>query len=266
MHAIQLEVPLFPASFPHNGTIPTPWLLSDTTFPQGETTMHGVMRPVLTQLPGYSFLALRAEAAALYQKATWLTSQYQPDMPNIDGFNVELLNLDQTIDHFTSKLLLVECRNPEDARDMLVLPAANSAADVLDTVNISQLEFLDPIVSILWTTVCKTLVDEIVKLKQFSTSSVSNDVHLLTGNLDRIAAVMAMLSRTSPLMRSQYDEVQQMRANCMTKEPLYLMLFPAYACLTIATPLHRYVWFPSAEKSCMDLTLIDVIVMLIFLC
>ncbi|GBE87925.1 hypothetical protein SCP_1201510 [Sparassis crispa] len=203
---------------------------------------------------GTSSLALHAKAAALYERATRLSSHWSPTMANAEEFFANVALLDSVIDHFTASLRPIEAAtSPHVARDLLVthslaraatiqlyarlseaatgprgtkkLIAAKASAALLNNINLNHSVYINPILAMIWTTVCRVLIEELSRLRPGWTSSL-----LLVGNesasadplqnmlaaqaqlndaLENIFRAMSVFSRTSPVMASQLTKIRQ---------------------------------------------------------
>ncbi|KAI1798255.1 hypothetical protein LXA43DRAFT_19782 [Ganoderma leucocontextum] len=229
--------------------VTTPWPLAPEAYEQGMLVpRHGgnysmedfVRGAVEDSNEDFSPLALRAKAAALYDRAIYVSSQYRVDMPNRDDFLNCFNTLDSIIERFHRQLIAIRNRKPDDMRELLVsrtfacaaaiqlhsvfsgsqpmlwkktVCIAVSASRALDIVNINQYRHLDPVIAILWSTICKVLMAEIGRVKQGATPVIQEDLTGVTSSLDRIMATMGILSSTCPLMGTHLAEIHQARAS-----------------------------------------------------
>ncbi|OBZ66214.1 Chromatin structure-remodeling complex protein RSC30 [Grifola frondosa] len=241
--------------------IDTPWPLEMSQYEEGgmlldlrssrtvHTFLHGpAAHPVGD---GISHLALHAKASALFERATCLASQWTPTMPDTTNFYGNFMALDSVIDQFTASLLPLEFVVDDDiARTSLVtytfaraatiqlhsnfkepnrigeskdVAAAKAAVAALDTLNVSEWSFVDPILAILWTAVCRVLIGEILRLHSMETDSSSGadiaaagsdlprtqEVDMLRTMLQKVFAAMNTFRNASPVMGDQVAVVQR---------------------------------------------------------
>ncbi|KAI0635147.1 hypothetical protein C8Q77DRAFT_1156484 [Trametes polyzona] len=242
-----------PPSICHRGRagilVTTPWPLAIEAYEQGTIVpQRGYYYSVHEFALGgvdesgedFSRLALRVKAAALYESALYVISQYQPNMPNRNEFFALFNGLDGAIEAFHRRLAAIRSTNPDDARELLVartlscvaaiqlhsvfanqqptsrqkaLSVAIAAVRALDLVDVNQCRHLDSVVAMLWSVVGKALLKEIRNLRQSGVPIRQEDMARLVTPLDRIMAAMTALAYYSPLMASQLAELQQERAS-----------------------------------------------------
>ncbi|PIL27471.1 transcription factor [Ganoderma sinense ZZ0214-1] len=226
--------------------VTTPWPLPSEAYDQGIVVpRHGgnysmedyVRGAVDDSNEDFSPLAIRAKAAALYDRAIYVSSQYRVDMPNRNDFLNYFNSLDSKIERFHRQLVAVKDRRPDDMREVLVsrtfacaaaiqlhavfsstqpmswkktICVAVSASRALDIVDINQYPHLDPVIAILWSTICKVLITEMDRVKHGATPA-QEDLAGVTLSLDKIMATMGVLSTTCPLMGTHLAEIHQAR-------------------------------------------------------
>ncbi|KAH8108078.1 hypothetical protein BXZ70DRAFT_914071 [Cristinia sonorae] len=182
-----------------------------------------------------SMLALRAKAATLFERATRLASQWSHAIPDFDGFYVQVYQLDAVLRSFAASLPSLDrpevSENIELAAHLLVtrtyvlvaairlhnhleapltssieerpdLIAAKEAADAIDSVRLSELPFLDPILAMLWSVIARVFIDN---LKLVGPDPSRQSLLLYLG---RIMNTMALYTHTSALMASQMTLLQ----------------------------------------------------------
>ncbi|KAI0955774.1 hypothetical protein AcV7_006349 [Taiwanofungus camphoratus] len=241
--------------------IDTPWPLEIEDYEHGGLPAgllgSRTMQTFLHDLPtntvnGTSSVALRAKAAAVFERATYLASQWTPNVANVEQFSLQFVVLDNLIDRFTASLLPIHVSADRFvARDLLCthtlarvatiqlhrnfspteglaeskeLVAAKAASAVLNSVNLAELTYVDPIFAILWTAVCRTLIGESSRLRiaWMSHSQLGDEAagghqlrrveakhNQVAAALQKVMAAMASFSNTSPLMATQASIVQQ---------------------------------------------------------
>ncbi|KAH9918952.1 uncharacterized protein B0H18DRAFT_1120056 [Fomitopsis serialis] len=209
------------------------------------------MSPEITQ--GTSPMALRAKASALFERASRLASQWTPAMAYVEQFAAEFFVLENIIEQFIAALPPLHGAVEQGiARDLLVthtfalvasmqvlsalrqgqnggpgrdLEAARRAITAFDSVNLGALAYVDPIMAVLWTAVCRVLIGEIVRLRMIWTSTslladqaaagahqqqhVEADHDGLIAALQKVLTAMTTFAQTSPLMALEAAKVRQ---------------------------------------------------------
>ncbi|KZT12150.1 uncharacterized protein LAESUDRAFT_168775 [Laetiporus sulphureus 93-53] len=196
-------------------------------------------------------LILQAKAAALFERATRLTAEWTADT-DLERYAIEFVLLDDMIDRFItmvepmhtssggtmSRTLLTTLTLAHAATIRLHeklqhsgslsgkkdVRAAKAASVALVSIASEQLPFLNPIITILWTIVCRVLVREKARLRELWTSSsaaqrvLASEASLQTiqaahadtsSVLSSLTAVMSVYGRTSPFMATQAIRMQQ---------------------------------------------------------
>ncbi|KAH9919498.1 uncharacterized protein BXZ73DRAFT_92090 [Epithele typhae] len=181
--------------------------------------------------------ATRIKACAIYDHAVYVTSQFRPDMPDRDGFMVRYQAADALVQRVHGALVALRPRTPDDRREVLVsrtflcaaaiqlhapfasaqpaawqrsICAATAAARALEIVDLNQTPHLDPVVAILWTHICRTLVSEMRRVRRGAAPILAADERRVATSLEKIMSSMTLLSLTSALMASQLAEIQQL--------------------------------------------------------
>ncbi|OJT07742.1 hypothetical protein TRAPUB_1334 [Trametes pubescens] len=230
--------------------VTTPWPLATEAYEQGTIlpsrgynySIHDFVRgaPIDESADDFSRLAIHAKAAALYESALYVSSQYRHDMPNRSEFLAQFTALDTHIEGFHRLLAGIRNRGPDDTRELLTsrtlvcvaaiqlhsafaaqqstsrqksLGVAIAAARALDLVDLNQYRHLDSVVAMLWGTVSRALLEEIRRLIQSAAPVRQEDVARITTSLDRVMGAMSSLAYNSPLMATQLSEIQQARAS-----------------------------------------------------
>ncbi|KAH9945112.1 uncharacterized protein BXZ73DRAFT_73316 [Epithele typhae] len=189
-----------PPHFNHNGShVDTPWPLEMAQYEAGgmppgfrsSLTINNFLVGGATAPTSVmeSKLSLRAKAATLFERATHLSAQWTSPTVDRNEFFARYVALDALIDRFTSSLPPIDRSTPDAALTCLVthtlayaatiqirssfkpldrmndhkdLAAAEAAATVLENLNLPPTN-IDPILAILWTAVCRTLIGEILR-------------------------------------------------------------------------------------------------------
>ncbi|KAI0696778.1 hypothetical protein C8T65DRAFT_743467 [Cerioporus squamosus] len=230
-----------------NIQITTPWPLATAAYEQGMLVPHGGNYTTEDFLRGavddsneaFSPLAIRAKACALQDRAIYVSSQYRVDMPNRNEYLARFGALDTLIERYHRQLAAIGNRSPEDMRELLVARTFTCAAAIqlhstfssqqlmswqktvcvavaagraLDVVNVNQVSHLDPVLAVLWSTICKVLVNELRRVLQSASPVRQEEVTNITSSLDKITGAMTILSANSLLMGQHLAEIQQARA------------------------------------------------------
>ncbi|KAL7279257.1 hypothetical protein ACG7TL_007098 [Trametes sanguinea] len=198
-----------------------------------------------------SQLALRAKAATLFERATALASEWSAADLDRNEFYGRFVAVDGLIDRFSASLPPVDrSSNAEVALTLLVTHtlaraatiqlrsnfkahermndgkdfiAAQAAARSLESFNVA-FNYVDPILAILWTAVCRVLIGEILRTPAAqapssprtyaavaaSASSSSSRApapqrEAIRAMLDRVLAAMNRFRETCPLMGMLHD-------------------------------------------------------------
>ncbi|RPD65437.1 hypothetical protein L226DRAFT_567324 [Lentinus tigrinus ALCF2SS1-7] len=247
MWAAAMNTPSVCQSGRTNIQITTPWPLATGAYEQGMVVPHSGNYSVEDFLRGavddsnedFSPLAIRVKSCGLHDRAIYIAQQYRVDMPNRNEFLARFGALDTLIERYHRQLAGIRNRSPEDMREVLVartitctaaiqlhstfsshqpmswqktVCVAVAAGRALDVVNVSQGLHLDPILAVLWSTICKVLVGELRRVLQSATPVRQEEVANITSSLDKITATMTTLSANSPLMGQHLAEIQQARA------------------------------------------------------
>ncbi|KAI0371911.1 hypothetical protein BV20DRAFT_964552 [Pilatotrama ljubarskyi] len=228
--------------------ITTPWPLAIEAYEQGIVIpRHGYNYSVLDFAQGgaddsgeeFSRLALRVKAAALLSSALYVSAQYRPDLSNRGQFFAQFTALDGLIENFHRQLAAIRNGRPDDMRELLVcrtlacvaaiqlhsvfaihqptsrqksLTVAVASARALDIIDVNQYRHLDPVIAMLWAIICKTLVEEMRRLRHSAVAVRQEDMVRITTSLDGIMRAMASLAPGIPLMASHLAEIQQAKA------------------------------------------------------
>ncbi|KAI0367956.1 hypothetical protein BV20DRAFT_1054354 [Pilatotrama ljubarskyi] len=199
-----------------------------------------------------SQLTLRAKAATLFEKATILATEWSSANTDRNEFYGRFVALDGLIDRFIASLPPIDrSTNPDLALTSLVthtlaraatiqlrsnfkdhdrmndgkdFVAAQAAALMLENTNIAS-NNVDPILSILWTAVCRVLIGEMLRpapqapslprpatyasVAAYATAGPSSargpQRDAIRAMLDRVLAAMNRFRETSPLMGMLHD-------------------------------------------------------------
>ncbi|KZT67106.1 hypothetical protein DAEQUDRAFT_714018 [Daedalea quercina L-15889] len=245
-------------------SIDTPWPMEADDYPSGrfppgvrgsQTVDEFIRGNPQNDRGGASRAALYAKAATLLGRSTMLSKQWSSTAADAERFAAEFVNLDGLVDRFAHALAPVETApDPQTASKLLLVhtlacvasiqlhkgfrqgdaPIANkdygTALDVtlaLDAINPAQVTFVNPIFAILWTSVSRALIAEMVRLRgvwasasvQVGHSSAGDELQIVENEhskvvaaLAKITATMTALSSACPLMASQAAKIDQMVA------------------------------------------------------
>ncbi|KZT10470.1 uncharacterized protein LAESUDRAFT_755967 [Laetiporus sulphureus 93-53] len=237
--------------------VDTPWPLDIEEYEyggmhpgvQGSRTAQAFLEDVVPDAEGISSLARLAKGAALFERATRLASQWTPAMVYVEQFATDFLVLDSVIDQFVASLPPIETAPTQNGARTLLLTytfalaatiqvhgtlkqtgggtaqekdvaAAHAAAAALDGIDLAQLPFVDPILAILWTSVCRVLIGEVARVRVLWTSALLHDGDTAAATLEaehdghltalhKILDAMAALAPAAPLMAVQAAKIRQ---------------------------------------------------------
>jgi len=91
------------------------------------------------------------------------------------------------------------------------LAAAAAAVAALNGVNLQEMQYIDPIMSILWFNVCQVMLLELRRLPVGRRTDGQWDG--IVNSLNRIIAAMSVFAPQCPLMQSQMLQIRQMMAS-----------------------------------------------------
>ncbi|CCL99476.1 uncharacterized protein FIBRA_01494 [Fibroporia radiculosa] len=234
--------------------IDTPWPLRTEDYEAGilatnmrsSRTVESFLCETIALPPhATSIVALHVQASALFGRAAFLAGRWSSST-NMDRLAAEFATLDRVIDHFIAGLAPIEICAEQDIAQMLLthtlasvatiqlhlkmdsaeglaesraVAAARAAAAVLDGVSLAQLKFVDPVLAILWRTVCRVLVDEMLRLRSvYIGASMYGNQQLqyaqaerakLLSAVNKVMVAMMSLGHTSVLMATQCAKIQQ---------------------------------------------------------
>ncbi|OSX63334.1 hypothetical protein POSPLADRAFT_1180294 [Postia placenta MAD-698-R-SB12] len=205
---------------------------------------------------GTALFALHAKAATLFERAARLMSQWTANPAYSERFATELFTLDGAIDRFIASLPPVHLHLDVDVARKLIIThtlardatikvqaamkqvtgmpsdkdvvAAQAIAAMLDNTNIGGLYYVDPIVAIVWSDICRVLSGEAARLRLLWSSTslladqagagrelqhIEADHNRLGVALQKVLAAMTTLANTCPLTAVQAAKVQQEMEN-----------------------------------------------------
>ncbi|TFY77368.1 hypothetical protein EWM64_g6643 [Hericium alpestre] len=218
--------------------IDTPWPLDMETyervtlvFPNFRTssTLRNFLAGINTSWPweNHSLLAQMSNASALFDRATYLSSCWRPDLPNMDAFYTTFVAVDNRIDEFRSQLYNLPHLADADSdvvRTMHVIHClANTAsiqlhsafaqqnvgsrnkcfmaaqAIVQANMDVRAHEFLiiNPILGIVWGAACQVFIRELVFMRSMPAGATpllpdrETEVRLAVNQLQTTMAVFA---------------------------------------------------------------------------
>ncbi|GBE86655.1 hypothetical protein SCP_0905350 [Sparassis crispa] len=246
-----------PSGFADDGStgtqIDTPWPMTNyAALPanfQSMRTVQTFMQNIPARLGSeQSIHAAQAKASLLFERAARLASQWELNNTSIQA---SLLFLDNCIERFKATLPAMDgiySARPDIIRNLLMvhtlahcatiqlhtpaaqasvassditLTAAEAAIRALQGVNTDAIEFITPIMPVLWTMVAQVISRRIVRSRGSDRASPSAvpgpavpgpDQASLLASFDRILVAMQRWSNTSPLMKHQQTVLHQARA------------------------------------------------------
>ncbi|KAH9829682.1 uncharacterized protein C8Q71DRAFT_863060 [Rhodofomes roseus] len=245
---------------PTGPLVDTPWPMEADDYANGRFPPHIMGSRTVDEFlrgnpqndrGGASRAALYAKAATLVGRSTVLSMQWSSTAADPEQFAAEFVNLDNLTDRFIHSLAPVETAPDQQTASKLLLvhtlacvasiqlhksfregdiPIANkdyaaalNVTAALDAINPAQVSFVNPILAILWTSVSRILIAEMVRLRSlWASTSVQvahNDLQIVEGEHSRvvaalatITALMSALSPGCPLMAAQASKIEQMVA------------------------------------------------------
>lgn len=232
-----------------NGTpgaqVDTPWPLEIEDYERGgfplawrsSNTVHNFLTGEGLDVFGTALFALHAKAATLFERAARLMSQWTANPAYSERFATELFTLDGAIDRFIASLPPVHLHLDVDVARKLIIThtlardatikvqaamkqvtgmpsdkdvvAAQAIAAMLDNTNIGGLYYVDPIVAIVWSDICRVLSAGAGRELQH----IEADHNRLGVALQKVLAAMTTLANTCPLTAVQAAKVQQEMEN-----------------------------------------------------
>ncbi|KAF7339095.1 Transcriptional activator protein acu-15 [Mycena venus] len=173
---------------------------------------------------GFSGLAYHAKASILLERAITFSTRYS-DHADAAAFN----SLDVILEQFMLSIpLALELRGVESKRSLLVtqtlthaaiirlhahrihtsevsrskyMTAARAVVHIINSTNFSDWPQIDPILGILWTTVCEVFIGELSSMESFGVVGRLTQQHQdLTSCLETILSTMRLFASRSPLI------------------------------------------------------------------
>ncbi|EMD36510.1 hypothetical protein CERSUDRAFT_95807 [Gelatoporia subvermispora B] len=241
--------PAIPQDDVSSMSVDTPWPLTMTAYERGDVPptipgSHTIATFLAGGVPdstvdGASGLALRAMAAALYERANHLVSRLESTAQPGEALLSEFLALDTLITRFMPRIGHGPNNSslPDGTRDLLVtrtlacaarvelhlkfaegtsasrqkcLAAAAAAVAALNGVNVEALGYIDPIMAILWFNISQVMLLELRRLQSGGRRNGQWDG--IMNSLNGVLAAMSMFAPTCPLMQSKMLQIQQLMA------------------------------------------------------
>ncbi|KIP07417.1 hypothetical protein PHLGIDRAFT_118101 [Phlebiopsis gigantea 11061_1 CR5-6] len=242
--------------------VDTPWPLEMSEYeqhlmmPQGSTsalTVRNFLDGLTTEMPDQSLLSMRSKAAVLFEQAYRLVEEWNPTSlafqnqfhalnARIEQFKALFSFLNdpphQTSTHRKRGLLLTRtllcCATIQlysrteprwDREGCEPLQAAITAANAIEDANVPVIEYVDPVLGMLWALVGQTFVTALTALRGASGSSLSPTLSVPPGEIvvltamNRVLAAMDALKDTSLLIA---DELAKLRSS-IAAQPLVVM-------------------------------------------
>ncbi|KAK7048622.1 fungal-trans domain-containing protein [Favolaschia claudopus] len=187
---------------------------------------------------GVTLSALHAKAAILFEQASRLASQYQPNMRDrrqfyasfkavdalIESFKLNLPTVqshptrEMIVIHSLAQVATIQLHNPfvadADASDgsrSRVVTSARAIVANLTHAPLQQFRYVDPIMGTLLMTVCRVFVSELARFRRYqqSNGSIPPQERLVMDTMDTALSAMNILAANCPLMNSQLVTIQQ---------------------------------------------------------
>ncbi|KAI0743678.1 hypothetical protein C8Q80DRAFT_1107019 [Daedaleopsis nitida] len=238
-----------PATLPDSdhpwASITTPWPQRSEDYENGELDLGGgsptiraffVQQAQSTSLSGFSTVALRVKASALFEGANRLSSSWSPRSLTSGAFSENFTAFEHSIIRFTTTLLplhQVGGAIPDDKYALIVihslahasmiglhapfmrddgvsreksLRAARSIIHVTKLITDADFEFLDPVIGSCWASAGKVLEGELTRL-QTSWPDPLNTMEV-RGDLEALLYVMTKFGARFPLVAYHSAKVQ----------------------------------------------------------
>ncbi|KAJ3712659.1 hypothetical protein C8R42DRAFT_647462 [Lentinula raphanica] len=221
--------------------IDAPWPLDSGSYSQSSRTIQNF----LSNYPdnGHSLLALHAKAAILFERASSLQRQYNPNMnladatrfqqtfnnlnnainniapilpsvtgPNLSRETIRRLLVVHTLCRVASILLHGTFEDQDRASNTQILTAAESVVMLLHSVNLRDFPFIDPIMGHLWSITTNVFIKEI---KVNITTRVPRRLPLkdMMDSVEFIVATMQIFAPNSSFIETQLNLARQAMAN-----------------------------------------------------
>ncbi|OCH88014.1 hypothetical protein OBBRIDRAFT_758881 [Obba rivulosa] len=222
--------------------VDTPWPLTMDAYEQGNLptavpgshTIHTFLTDGVSDntIDGASGLALRAMAAALYERANRLVSRLQAAAQPGDLLLSEFLALDNLISRFVPRIGhgSNSTSSPDAPRELLVtrtlaccarielhlqfadstaasrqkcIAAAAAAVAAMNGVDFEGMGYIDPIMAILWFNVSQVMLSELRRVQ------AGGQWDAIMNSLNRVLAAMSVFAPTCPLMQSQMLQIRR---------------------------------------------------------
>ncbi|THU82065.1 hypothetical protein K435DRAFT_972090 [Dendrothele bispora CBS 962.96] len=224
--------------------VDTPWPLDFADYKQLQnvgreqiTMGHNTIQNFLMNVPDNvrSTAALRSKAGILFEQATLIGAQYKadPSSANLERYFLSLGSLiqrfienlpainqaspgasivDQLCIHTLARVALIRLYLPFVDQDITsfsrVMNAARSVVELLRGVDLSRIQFIDPILAMLWATTCQALMNGTKESRVVDMSwSLITPAGMHSLCREMMSTMEHFVSRC-PLMKSQYRDVQ----------------------------------------------------------
>ncbi|KAJ6542536.1 Zn(2)-Cys(6) binuclear cluster domain-containing protein [Mycena vulgaris] len=184
---------------------------------------------------GFSALALLSKASILLERAITFSTRYsdRSDAEAFDSLDVILeqfafsvpvgielvgcaggpkrsLVVTQTLTHAAIIRLHAHRIHTSDASRSKYLAAARAVVHVINDANLSQWRHIDPIMGILWTTVCEVFIAELSSMQSFGVVGRLTQQHQdISACLETVLSTMRMFAPTSPLIEYFSNRIEQ---------------------------------------------------------
>ncbi|TFY77370.1 hypothetical protein EWM64_g6644 [Hericium alpestre] len=232
--------------------IDTPWPLDMETYERGpvypnfrtSSTLRNFLAGINTSWPweNHSMLAQISNAAALFDRATYLASCWRPDIANTNAFYANFITLDQRIDEFKTQLYYLENLNnagsdiirtmhaihcltdaatiqlhsPFAQQNVLSRSKAFTAARAIVRANITvrahEFLIINPMLGIVWAAACQVFIRELLCMRSIpagATPLLPDREAEVRGAVDQLQAMMAVFAPVSAFINYQLVKVQQ---------------------------------------------------------
>ncbi|KAJ7186441.1 hypothetical protein C8R46DRAFT_880063 [Mycena filopes] len=204
-------------------------------------TLYNFLNGVPSLDTGTSTIAILAKAALLWQRADSLARDWRPDLPPVEAtiFEASVAALDIHIDSFRAALIppsRIPNPTPAMTRALVVadsiahtatvrlhriplrrvdagahnkcITAASTVLNILISVPLRHLEFINPIMGTVWLVASQALIDELSVLRHKNGSRARQAATNLTNLLTRALDILPSFARTCPFLSPYFPSLE----------------------------------------------------------
>ncbi|KAJ7025940.1 hypothetical protein C8F04DRAFT_1298536 [Mycena alexandri] len=196
-------------------------------------TLHNFLNGVPTSDDGMSTIAMLAKASVLWQRADSLAREWRPDLPRteLNAFEEAFASLDNSIDRFrailvppiriadptpamtrtlivaqsiahtaTIQLHHIPRRGPNTGSRTKCTAAASFVVNILVSVPLQHLGFINPIMGTPWFAACQVIIEEVSAFRLQRVAGLVQEERRLVKLLTRALVVLPSFAQTCPLL------------------------------------------------------------------